>query len=187
MSSEPAAAEGRRPAQHSGEPIEALASAVRALHHQERRGDLASLRRMDAGRALEPAFHRILAVIAPEASLERARRMALLVKILALSTDLDTLAPGRIGLGDAMAAGGISEKRVQTLMTARGEVLDDSLVRIARRLVRTGPLPYRDIGRLILGSAETIERMRFEIARAYWVEASRKAAAAPEQTAGETE
>lgn len=149
--------------------ISTLANAVRALHHQERRGDLASLRRMNPERPFEQPFQRILVRTAPDASLEDARRIALFVRTLALAMTPSVLKDGARSLGEAMVAARISERRVQMLMTARGDALDDLVVRIARRLVRDGSLPINDIGRLILGSARTVEKTRFEVAKAFWV------------------
>ena len=83
--------------------IDALANAVRALHHQENRGDLAALRRMKTESPTEPAFHRILAGTALNASFEHARRLALLTKILALATSLETLRNGGQNLGRGAA------------------------------------------------------------------------------------
>lgn len=156
--------------------IGALANAVRALHHQERRGDLASLRRMDCAAPVVPAFQRILVRTAPDADLDRARRIALFVKILSLPTSIDPFAGGRRRLGEVLATEGIGEARVQMLMTARGPALDDLLLRMARRLVQAGTLPFEDIGRLILGDGPTIERVRFSVAKAYW---TRRAPDAP--------
>lgn len=172
--------------------IDALANAVRALHHQESRGDLAALRRMDTKRVTEPAFHRILARLASDAPRSRAQRLALLTKILALATSPEVLGNGRQSLGEALHAADVSEARVQMLMTARGDALDDLLVRTARRLVRDGLLPYHDIGKLVLGGQKAIEDTRFSVAKAYW---SRRAPVAedeisiaePKPVAGEDE
>lgn len=156
--------------------IVTFANAIRALHRQEQRGDLAALRRMDAGRATEPAFQRILARAAPNASRERAQRLALFTRILAVATSPDVLGAGRRNLGEALDTAGVSEARVQMLMTARGEALDDLLLRTARRLVRDRLLPFEDFGRLILGSPDEVERTRFRIAKAYWAAAARREA-----------
>ena len=173
--------------------IQGLAMAVRRLHRQERRGELAALRRMDPEHPVVQPFQRILLHVAPDASLDRARRIALFVKILALPMSDDVLKSGRRVLGMAMESADVSERRVQTLMTARGEALDDHVLRLARRLAREGDLPFEEIGRLILGDERVIEDTRFEIARAYWAGRTRRedaAASEADQTqpaaAGET-
>lgn len=154
--------------------VDDLANAVRSLHRREARGELASLRRMDEAAAIEPAFQRILVRVAHDASLDNprlhddARRLALMTKILALGMSIEVLADGYRNLGDAMAAADVSERRVQGLMTARGPALDDLVLRLSRRLVRAGTLPFLDIGRLLLGSADMVEKTRFRIAKGYW-------------------
>lgn len=154
--------------------VDDLANAVRSLHRREARGELAGLRRMDERAAIEPALQRILVRVAPEAYPGNARRyddafrLALFTKILALGMSIEVLADGYRNLGEAMAAADVSERRVQGLMTARGPTLDDLVLRLSRRLVRAGTLPYLDIGRLLLGTDESIEMNRFRIARGYW-------------------
>lgn len=159
--------------------VDGLANAIRSLHYRDKRGELASLRRMDEGTAVEPAFQQILAGVAPTAYLDRndrlgrpryddARRLALMTKILALPMSRDGLADGYGNLGEAMAAAKVSERRVQALMTARGAALDDLVLRMARLLVRAGMLPFLDIGRLLLGTTTSVENTRFRIAKGYW-------------------
>lgn len=183
-SSAPPGTQGRAGPSEWGE-ITAFADAIRALHHQENRGALAALRRMDTSRATEPAFHRILAVAAPDASHARAKRLALLARILALATSAEMLGKGPQGLGEALRVADVSEARVQMLMTARGETLDDLLLRTARRLVRDGSLPYQDIGKLILGGPKAVEITRFRIAKDYW--ARRNPAAGDETPLAESD
>lgn len=154
--------------------VDALANAIRSLHLKEARGDLASLRRMDADEAIEPAFQRILVRVAPDASCQSerrdkdAQRLALMVKILALGMDREKLSDGYRNLGEMMAIVGVSERRVQGLMTAQGPTLDDLIVRLSRRLLRDGALPFLDIGRLILGSPVSVQNTRFKIAKGFW-------------------
>jgi hypothetical protein len=175
------------------ERIDALVNAIRSLHHQEARGELAGLRRMDTDRAVEPAFQRILVRVVPNASFRSIRRnddagrLALVTKILALGTDPDVLADGHRNLGEVMAAQGIKERRVQVLMTARGPALDDLLLRLSRQLVRGGSLPFLDLGRLVLGSAESIEKTRFRIAQGYWRALDAKGAPNDQAPQGEAE
>jgi hypothetical protein len=157
--------------------IQAAVNAVLSLHHQEARGDLAALRRMDVEQPIEPAFQRILVKVWPEAGIGKARRLALFVKVLALAMSADLLKGPRQRLGEVMADPliDVKERRVQMLMTARGPALDDAVLRLARRLVQAGRLPFHDLGRLLLGSEEAVERTRFDIAKAYWAAAGRQA------------
>lgn len=151
--------------------ITALASAVRQLHHRQQRGELAELRRMNPGQVLmSAAFQRLLAGLYPGRLDEnRARRLAVLTRILALPMSEDVLKEGGRILGETLARVGISENRVQRLLLARDEAFDDQLLLLARRLVNAGALPFREMGRLILGSPGTVERTRYDIARGYWV------------------
>lgn len=154
--------------------VEELATAIRHLHNQGARGELAGLRRMDETRAVEPALHRLLARRAPDAEFgakfrrDDMGRLALMTKVLALGMGVETLGRGHYDLGRMMADAKISERRVQTLMQARGPAFDDLILRLARRLVREGALPYLDIGGLVLGSDEMVERTRRRIAKGFW-------------------
>jgi hypothetical protein len=147
--------------------VEAFAGAVRALESADRRGDLASLRRLNTGAPDAAAFFRIVVRIAPEAGPTAVHRYARFLQILALKPA--ALASGSFGA--AMAAAGVSESRAQKLLTARGSALAKQLRLIARRLANEGTLPYRQIGDLLLiedeesGRAETV---RLRIARDYW-------------------
>lgn len=145
-----------------------FAALVRVLHGAEQRGDLAALRRMDPEHPYEPPFQRMLVRVAPQTRLERAKRIALVAKILALPPSGEALNDGTRSFGRAMAEAGISEARVQVLMTARGGALDDAVLRLARRLVRTGSLPFFEIGRLVLGGEAEVEDTRYRIAHDYW-------------------
>ncbi|KQT88479.1 hypothetical protein ASG48_03465 [Aurantimonas sp. Leaf443] len=164
-----------------------LAAAIRVLHKVEQRGDLAALRRMDPAQPLAPAFQRLLVRIAPKAGLERAKRIALLAKILALPAGAAALENGRRPLGLALAEEKIAERRVQMLMTARGEALDDAILRLARRLARRGSLPFVEIGQLLLGGEDEVEDTRYRIARAYWTSRAASEDVAPPSKTGETE
>lgn len=154
--------------------IEALATAIRHLHNRGARGELAALRRMDEVRAVEPALHKLLADAAPDAEFgARFRRddiirLALMTKVLAFGMSIETLGRGHYDLGRTMDEAKISERRVQTLMNARGPAFDDLILRLSRRLVRHGVLPYLDIGRLVLGQDEMVERTRRRIAKGFW-------------------
>jgi len=146
--------------------VELLANSVRGLEAAERRGDLAELRRMDPDRPDAPAFFRMLVRHRPDAGPDFTRRCARLVRLLALRPD--SLVTG--SLGEAMAAHGISEARVQKLLSARGEAQAAQIALIARRLAGERALPYRELGRLLLlrDDDEAAERIRLAIARDYF-------------------
>ncbi len=147
--------------------VEALAGAIRALGKAERRGDLASLRRLDADAPDAPAFFRIVVKVAPDVTAAELRRYAQFLQILALKPDV--LSSGSFGA--AMAEAEVSEGRVQKLLSARRPALSEQLRLIARRLANAGKLPYRQIGDLILiddEDGEYAENIRLRIARDYW-------------------
>jgi CRISPR system Cascade subunit CasB len=147
--------------------VEAFAGAIRALESAEQRGDLASLRRLNANAPDAAAFFRIVVRIAPEASPAALHRYARLLQILALKPA--ALASGSFGA--AMVAAGVSEGRAQKLLTARGSAVAEQLRLIARRLANEGMLPYRQIGDLLLiedEEGERAEAVRLRIARDYW-------------------
>lgn len=147
------------------EPGFRLYNEVRALAAAERRGDLAELRRLDPDRPTAPAFFRILARVAPDAGTETMRRYAHYLRILAL----DPVALSGDRLGAVMAAAGISESRVQRLLTARGHAMRDQLRLIARRLANAGNLPWRGFGWLLLTSDDDkLEKSRMIVARDFW-------------------
>lgn len=154
------------PAMQAPDLVELLAGEVRALDAAERRGDLADLRRMDPERPDASAFFRMLVRHRPNAGPDFARRCARLVRLLALRPE----ALQRGSLGEAMAAHGISEARVQKLLAARGEALATQIALISRRLAQERALPYRELGRLLLAEddGEAADRERLGIARAYF-------------------
>jgi hypothetical protein len=157
------------PAQDSTEREQGLGGAfvneVRGLLRTERRGDLAELRRLAPEQPSAPAFFRILARIAPEAGVETMRRYAHYLRILALKPE--ALSGDR--LGAVMAACGVSESRVQRLLTSRGETMRDQLRLIARRLANSGNVPWRGFADLLLATDDQqAEDARLRIARDYW-------------------
>jgi CRISPR system Cascade subunit CasB len=142
-----------------------LCNEVRRLAEAEQRGDLAELRRLDPNQPGAPAFFRILARVAPEAGGETMRRYAHFLRILALKPE--ALSGDR--LGAVMAKAGVSESRVQRLLTARGETMRDQLRLIARRLANSGNLPWRGFADLLLTKDDKqAENKRLIIARDYW-------------------
>jgi hypothetical protein len=166
------------PASREADPVELFANEVRALEAAERRGDLAELRRMDPDHPDAPAFFRMLVRHRPDAGPDLARRCARVIRILALRPE--ALVPG--SLGQAMAEHGISEARVQKLLSARGDALSAQVALIARRLAAEGTLPYRALGRLLLirDDDEAAECIRLEIARDYFRALDRAAGASPD-------
>jgi CRISPR system Cascade subunit CasB len=147
--------------------VEAFARAIRALENAERRGDLASLRRLNTDAPDAAVFYRIVVKIAPEANAAALQRYARFLQILALKPA--ALISGSFGA--AMAAADISEARVQKLLTARGPVLAEQIRLISRRLANVGTLPYQQIGDLLLiedEDGEWAESARLRIARDYW-------------------
>lgn len=148
--------------------VEAFAHAVRALVEQERRGDLAALRRLDCDHPFAPAFFTLLASRAPKVDEpEEVKRYACFAQILALKPD--RLSPRRLGEVLADTFGKTIESRVQKLLSAGGDALLDQARLIARRLAREGVMPYRDLGRLLLApDEESRERVRLAIAKDYW-------------------
>jgi CRISPR system Cascade subunit CasB len=133
--------------------VEAFAGAIRALESAERRGDLASLRRLNTDAPDAAAFFRIVVRIAPEASPAALQRYARFLQILALKPA--ALISGSFGA--AMAAAEVTEARVQKLLTARGPALAEQIRLISRRLADVGTLPYRQIGDLLMIEDEDSE------------------------------
>ncbi len=143
----------------------AFCNEVRKLTEAEQRGDLAELRRLDPDQPGAPAFFRILARVAPEAGPDAMRRYANFLRILALKPE--TLSDDR--LGAVMAEAGVSESRVQRLLTARGAAMGDQLRLIAGRLANAGNLPWRGFADLLLTKDEKhADDNRLRIARDYW-------------------
>lgn len=137
---------------------------IHKLAEAEQRGDLAELRRMDPDRPETAAFFRILAHIAPTAGNETIRRYAHYLRILAQK-------PGSLSsdrLGEVMARAGISESRVQRLLSARGNAVSRQALFIARRLASYGNIPWRGFALILLSKEERADDVRLFIARDYW-------------------
>jgi len=153
------------PVDAENEPGLRLYKEIRALAEAERRGDLAELRRLDPDRPGAPVFFRILVRVAPDAAPETMCRYAHYLRILALNPD--ALSGDR--LGAVMAASGVSESRVQRLLSARGGAMRDQLRLIARRLANADNVPWRGFAYLLLTSDEDkLERSRLIVARDFW-------------------
>ena len=160
--------EAAQPKAVSGGRVKALADAVRALARAERRGDLASLRRLDPAHPFAPAFFALLSAHARWAQDdEEVRRCACLVQILAIRPEV--LTERSLGKALAEAFGGTIETRVQKLLSAGDDALPDQARLLARRLAGAGVLPYRDFGALLLAPDEAaLEQTRLAIAMDYW-------------------
>lgn len=160
--------EAARPKAAFGGRVKALADAVRALARAERRGDLASLRRLDPAHPFAPAFFALLAAHARWAQEEEdVKRCACLVQILAIRPE--ALTERSLGKTLAETFGETIQTRVQKLLFAGADALPDQARLIARRLAGIGVLPYREFGALLLARDETtLERARLAIAMDYW-------------------
>ncbi len=157
--------------------LDAIAGALRRLVDAEANGELASLRRLNPDHPDALAFGRITLLPPVDALLSAAPNAAARADLLgrlavitrAMAGAADNLHAGW-RLGGALSSIKATERRVGALLTARGGNLLDTIKRTAARLAREGPLPYRQLGVLLL--AETIdptaaEALRFEIARDY--------------------
>jgi hypothetical protein len=157
--------------------LDAIAAALRRLVEAEATGELATLRRLDIGSPDALAFGRITLLPPVDSMLSSTpntlargdllHRLAVITRAMAGAAD-DLHAGWK--LGGALADAGATERRVGALLTARGNTLLDTILRIATRLAQVGPLPYRQLG--ILALAETLdpaaaEATRFQIARDY--------------------
>ena len=172
-----APAGSRAPRSPAEAALDAIAGALRGLVEAEATGELAALRRLNPDHPDVLAFGRITLLPAIDALLSAApntearadllRRLAVITRAMAGAAD-DLHAGWK--LGGALSSIGATEQRVGALLTARGRTLLDTIQRIAVRLAREGPLPYRQLG--VLALAETLdppaaEALRFEIARDY--------------------
>jgi hypothetical protein len=151
-----------------------IARHVRLLLQTDATGPLAELRRMDpthpdtmafAAVSVMPAVAAFARVEGDAGEMDILRRLAAAAQIMALK-------PGDLqpwGLGKAMVDAGLTENRLRSLLAARGPALRDIARTLSRRLARApGPLPYRELGRLILLDSRdphAAEEARIELAR----------------------
>jgi len=143
-----------KPVSPLDEALDAMAAQMRQLHSRRDAGTLAALRRLDPVLPVSPVFHALLANAAPdhlfayEASQdEMMRRFARVAQIFAMKPEGLSRRP----LGAVLHAIGLSQQRLGHLLNARGAILGDILRRIARRIaVSPEPIPYRELGRLLL-------------------------------------
>jgi hypothetical protein len=153
--------------------LDTIAGILRGLVAQQATGELAALKRLDWRQPSALAFARLTTSKAVEALLpadhdnsETLRRLAAIASEMAAANELHA----GWSLGRALADIGASEQRLGALLTARADALIDQVKRTAHRLGREGPLPYRQIGKLLLADLldpVAAEDLRFQIARDY--------------------
>jgi len=167
-------------AQSSGQQVgmRRIARELWRLHDARATGEIAALRRMSRTGIPPAAFHRLMArADFPDMSPDTARCWSRIVGIMAQRPDA-LRAPG---LGEAMAAVGISEPRLDMLLNAQGPALHDLARRTALRIARDHDrLPYRDLGELLLydgrgdpGDEARGDKTRIRIAQSF-IRAARK-------------
>lgn len=158
--------------------LERIATELRRLSAAEATGELAALRRMDRHSTPPSAFYRILArVKAPEMRPETVRRWARAVAIMAQRPD----ALRASGLGETLKAIGVSERRLDMLLYARGPALYDLSHRTAVRIARSHDfLPYRDLCQMVLYETDArTDDIRIGIAQSYLRAKGSEAAGSP--------
>ena len=166
--------------------LDAFARAIRELSAQDATGDLAALKRLDWRRPDALAFAR-LTIAAPVSGLIEAAPdpRALLSRLAAIASVMAAASELHAGwrLGRALAEAGATPQRLGALLTARGEALIETLRRTAARLGREAPLPYRQLGKLLIADLidpRAAEDLRFAIAQDFArAGASRNRANAP--------
>ncbi|MDE2578083.1 MAG: hypothetical protein KGL46_04700 [Hyphomicrobiales bacterium] len=161
-----------RPPNAVNDALDALATGVRRLHAHEDTGALAALRRPNNEHA--PAFHALLAQSAPVhlfaggSDLDTMTyRFARVVQIMAMKPD----GLGSKPFGAVLHAIGFPQMRLAMLLNAQGATLDDLLRRAARRIALSDePMPYRELGRMLLFGGrvdrrDKLDDLRLKIAR----------------------
>ena len=140
-------------------------------------GPAASLRRNPlAGLGTAP-FWDLLARNDVEASGERLERWAAVIQAMAILTpkgrDSAKLSAhnGAVPMGVALHQAGVSEQRLARLLSARGEMRRDLLIRTCRRLAASEPVRFdlRTLAKFVLYEDESQSRF---IARKYYTAAA---------------
>jgi hypothetical protein len=166
--------------------LDAMAQGVRRLFASRATGALAELRRLDVDCPIAAAFHALLAEAAPDNLLAgddldldaKTRRLARVAQVMALKPD----GLARKPLGAALQAIDYPEGRLAMLLNAKGPTLDDLVRRAARRIALSDePMPYRDLGRLLVLAGrferqKALDDLRISIARDYQRAAHKTAA-----------
>ena len=171
----PASDPQSRPATQS-DALDAMANGIRQLYARGDTGALATLRRLNTECPVAPTFHALLAASAPDhlfsggSNLDTmTRRFAQVARIMAMKPD------GLHGrrLGAVLHAIGISQTRLAMLLNAQRSTLDDLVRRTARRIAPSDePMPYRELGRMLLlngrpDARDELDALRLKIARDY--------------------
>jgi hypothetical protein len=155
--------------------LDAMAAGVRRLHAREATGALAALRRLDPDTPFAPAFHALLADSAPDHLFAGGSDLATMTRRFARIAQIMAMKPDGLGgfdgrsLGTVLRAIDFKERSLAMLLNAQGPTLDDLVRRTARRIALSDePLPYRELGRLLLDDRrEARETLRLRIARDY--------------------
>jgi hypothetical protein len=160
--------------------LDAMAKAVGGLHRSENTGALAALRRLDVDRPLAPDFHALLAEAVPDHLFSGDSTLDAMTRRFARVAQIMAMKPGDLGgrsLGDVFQAvfhpnrnrrSQSARNRLAMLLNARGPTLDDLARRVARRIAQSDePMPYRDLGRLLLDERgdKRGDELRLRIAR----------------------
>ncbi|MFV0281483.1 MAG: hypothetical protein ACK5JM_12090 [Rhodoblastus sp.] len=161
-------------AQTPAEALEQMATGVYALHAKQNTGALAALRRQNVDCPTAPAFHALLAASAPDhlfaakGGLDDAmRRFARIAQFMAFAPDKLKARP----LGGVLQAIGYPDMRLAMLLNAQGATLASLVRRAARRIALSAePMPYRDLGQLILYAGRSdktkqLDDLRLKVAR----------------------
>ena len=136
-------------------------------------GPAAALRRGRIAEVGNPAFWQLMAEHAPDAIGDRLRRWAVIMQAIAILTPKGRALEKRSAhdasnpMGAALFEAGISELRLARLLSARGEMRRDLVIRSCRRMSAKGAIQFdlRTLGTLILSDEDNAARW---IARTYY-------------------
>lgn len=151
--------------------LDAMKFTITTIREREATGELATLKRLDWRQPHELAFARLVNSAAVSALLNQTQdKQELLSRLAVIATALAAANEAHAGwkLGVALADIKATPQRLGALLNARGETLLELVKRSAARLGKEGPLPYRQLGTLLLADlldTDTAEKLRFEIAR----------------------
>lgn len=153
--------------------LDAMRAMISSLRDMNATDKVAALKRLEWREPYGLTFARLVEAAPIAALLNRAvhkhkvlQRFAVIASALAASSD----SSAGLSLGRALAAIKTTPQRLGALLNARDEILVEAVRRVAAHLSFEGPLPYRQLGKLLLGDLldpEGAETLRFEIARDY--------------------